>query len=130
MMAMSVPVPDGDLSVSVLHKTGQVPADALGRTPSFCPNSLTPVLPLTTLASKSVPFVRCSAMMIFNNHATNRIPAISFAFTFSPPKSNWTVTREQFPLRLAYARTALDLHANCFAHGQLYTALSRVCHLQ
>ncbi|KIK91787.1 hypothetical protein PAXRUDRAFT_44795, partial [Paxillus rubicundulus Ve08.2h10] len=48
--------------------------------------------------------------------------------------------QKQFLLRLAYAttfngcqgltlsRTALDLHSECFAHGQLYTTLSHIHH--
>ncbi|KAF9235329.1 hypothetical protein BU15DRAFT_51503, partial [Melanogaster broomeanus] len=48
--------------------------------------------------------------------------------------------RKQFSLRFAYAttfngcqrltlsRTAIDLRTDCFAHGQLYTVLSRVRH--
>ncbi|KAG2047535.1 hypothetical protein BDR06DRAFT_897183, partial [Suillus hirtellus] len=58
--------------------------------------------------------------------------------TFNPPGSSWTVNRKQFPLRAAYATTfngsqgltlqkaVLDLRTDSFAHGQLYTALSRV----
>jgi hypothetical protein len=64
------------------------------------------------------------------------IPRISFNFT--PAASDWTVIRKQFPLRPAYAttfngcqgltldHTALDVRIDPFAHGQLYTALSRV----
>lgn len=64
------------------------------------------------------------------------VPRISF--TFTPPASDWTVTRKQFPLRLAYAttfngcqgltlsRSVVDLRIDPFAHGQLYTALSTV----
>ncbi|KIK11055.1 hypothetical protein PISMIDRAFT_123396, partial [Pisolithus microcarpus 441] len=64
------------------------------------------------------------------------IPRISFDFI--PPGSDWTVTRKQFPLRLAYAttfngcqgltlqRSVVDLCKDPFSHGQLYTALSRV----
>ncbi|OBZ79596.1 ATP-dependent DNA helicase PIF1 [Grifola frondosa] len=72
------------------------------------------------------------------------IPRITF--TFTPPHSSWTVYRHQFPLCLAYATTfhgcqgltldctILDLRTSVFAHGQLYTALSRVrnrlsCHI-
>jgi len=64
------------------------------------------------------------------------LPRISFEF--EPRNSNWTVQRRQFPLRLAYAttfnscqgltldRVVLDLTKPVFAHGQLYTSLSRV----
>ncbi|KAG2743147.1 hypothetical protein P692DRAFT_20810564 [Suillus brevipes Sb2] len=64
------------------------------------------------------------------------LPRITF--TFNPPRSSWTVNRKQFPLRAAYATTfngcqgltlqkaVLDLRTDSFAHGQLYTAVSRV----
>ncbi|RPA70716.1 hypothetical protein BJ508DRAFT_219073 [Ascobolus immersus RN42] len=64
------------------------------------------------------------------------IPRIFFDFT--PSLVPWTIERRQFPLRLAYAVTynscqgltldcvALDVRVNPFAHGQLYTALTRV----
>lgn len=64
------------------------------------------------------------------------IPRIRFEFT--PPRASWTIHRLQFPLRLAYAttfngsqgltldKTVLDVRSEVFAHGQLYTALSRV----
>ncbi|KAG1873308.1 hypothetical protein C8R48DRAFT_593961 [Suillus tomentosus] len=67
---------------------------------------------------------------------TQCIPRIRFEFT--PPRASWTVHRLQFPLRLAYAttfngcqgltldKTVLDLRCDAFAHGQLYTALSRI----
>ena len=66
------------------------------------------------------------------------LPRITFAF--QPHGTDWTVVRKQFPLRLAYAttfnscqgltltRAAIDLRIDPFAHGQLYTALSRVRH--
>lgn len=68
--------------------------------------------------------------------ALHCIPRIRF--DFSPSGCSWTAQRLQFPLRLAYAttfnscqgltldRTVLDLRTDVFAHGQLYTALSRV----
>lgn len=64
------------------------------------------------------------------------LPRITFEF--KPQRANWTVQRRQFPLRLAYAttfnscqgltldRVVLDLTMPVFAHGQLYTSLSRV----
>jgi hypothetical protein len=64
------------------------------------------------------------------------IPRIRFEFI--PARASWTVCRLQLPLRLAYActfhscvgltldATVLDLRTPVFAHGQLYTALSRV----
>ena len=64
------------------------------------------------------------------------IPQIRFEFT--PLHASWTVHRLQFPLRLTYAstfngcqgltldKTILDLQTEVFAHGQLYTALSRI----
>jgi hypothetical protein len=63
-------------------------------------------------------------------------PRISF--DFQPHQTSWTVERRQFSLRLAYAITfnscqgltldkvVLDLTIPVFAHGQLYTSLSRV----
>jgi len=64
------------------------------------------------------------------------LPRINFEF--QPSGYPWTVCRRQFPLRLAYAttfnscqgltlsRTVLDGRVPVFAHGQLYTALTRV----
>ena len=64
------------------------------------------------------------------------LPRITFSF--NPRGSSWTVNRRQFPLRAAYATTfngsqgltlqhaVIDLRTDPFAHGQLYTALSRV----
>jgi hypothetical protein len=66
------------------------------------------------------------------------LPRINFEF--HPQYTSWTVERRQIPLRLAYAttfnscqgltldRVVLDLTSPVFAHGQLYTSLSRVRH--
>jgi hypothetical protein len=66
------------------------------------------------------------------------IPRIRFPF--QPHHSSWTVHRLQIPLRLAYSCTfngcvgltldkaVVDVREPVFAHGQLYTALSRVRH--
>jgi hypothetical protein len=67
---------------------------------------------------------------------THCIPRINF--DFKPPFVSFTIRRKQFPLRLAYAATfnscqgltfdkvGIDVRNDVFAHGQLYTALSRV----
>lgn len=64
------------------------------------------------------------------------IPRINF--DFRPPFLSYTIRRRQFPLRMAYAttfnscqgytfdRVVIDGRFDVFAHGQLYTALSRV----
>ena len=65
-------------------------------------------------------------------------PLPRIRFSFNPPRSSWTVDRLQYPLRLAYACTfhsclgltldkaVFDLRTEVFAHGQLYTAISRI----
>lgn len=75
-------------------------------------------------------------VQIPNTEKKHCLPRITFAF--NPTHSSWTVNRKQFPLRPAYATTfngsqgltlqkaVLDLRTDSFAHGQLYTALSRV----
>ncbi|KAF6514101.1 hypothetical protein HZS61_006357 [Fusarium oxysporum f. sp. conglutinans] len=71
-----------------------------------------------------------------DDHTYFSLPRITF--DFQPRRIDWTVQRRQFPLRLAYAttfnscqgltldRVVLDLRDSVFAHGQLYTSLSRV----
>lgn len=71
-----------------------------------------------------------------DGHDCFSLPRITF--DFQPRRVDWTVQRRQFPLRLAYAttfnscqgltldRVVLDLRDSVFAHGQLYTSLSRV----
>ena len=61
-------------------------------------------------------------------------------FEFQPRFCSWVMQRKQFPLRLAYAttfnscqgltldRAVIDLRVPPFAHGQLYTSISRVRH--
>jgi hypothetical protein len=65
------------------------------------------------------------------------LPRIRFNFTL-PFGTSFTITRTQFPLRLAYSMTynkcqgqtlskvLLDVSTAPFAHGHLYVALSRV----
>lgn len=65
------------------------------------------------------------------------IPRISFMTTLP---SGHTLLRHQYPLAAAYATTfnscqgltldaiGVDLTTPVFSHGQLYTALSRICH--
>jgi hypothetical protein len=64
------------------------------------------------------------------------LPRINF--DFQPSFAPWSVERRQIPLRPAYATTfnscqgltldriVIDLRTKVFAHGQLYTSLSRV----
>lgn len=71
-----------------------------------------------------------------SNSTEHCIPQITFEFR--PPFAPWTVNRQQIPLRLAYSTTfnscqgltldrcVLDLRTPVFAHGQLYTSISRV----
>ena len=75
-------------------------------------------------------------------HAVNQdiqeFPLSRINFEFNPNRSSWTVVRRQFPLRLAYAttfnssqgltldRAVIDLRQGVFAHGQLYTGLTRI----
>jgi hypothetical protein len=80
-------------------------------------------------------------VQVINNNTTQLgevhcIPRIRFEF--NPTRACWTIYRLQFPLRLAYActfngcvgltldKSVIDLRTPVFAHGQLYTALSRV----
>jgi hypothetical protein len=84
-------------------------------------------------------YVEVSLIRQLNGLTTLRnfcLPRINFEFR--PPNTNFTVRRKQFPLRLAYATTfnscqgmtldkvVIDLRTEVFAHGQLYTALSRI----
>jgi len=71
-------------------------------------------------------------------NVTHLIPCINF--DFKPAYAEYTVHQKQFPLRLAYLTTfnscqgltldqvVLDCREDVFAHGQLYTALTRVRH--
>ncbi|KAK4702244.1 ATP-dependent DNA helicase PIF1, partial [Phenoliferia sp. Uapishka_3] len=74
---------------------------------------------------------------LVKNANDHLLPRISFDFT--PPYQSFVMRRRQFPLRLAYSTTfnscqgmtidghlVLDFRAEPFAHGQLYTALSRI----
>jgi len=75
---------------------------------------------------------------VVNNFTSQLFCLPRINFEFQPNYCPWTVQRRQFPLRLAYAttfnscqgltldKTVLDLRMPVFAHGQLYTALSRV----
>ena len=83
--------------------------------------------------------IKVKILLLVVNNFTSQLfclPQINFEFQLS--HCPWTVQRKQFPLRLAYAttfnscqgltldKTVLDLCIPVFAHGQLYTALSRV----
>jgi hypothetical protein len=73
-----------------------------------------------------------------NSYTAGRFLLPRINFEFQPKGCPWTVQRRQFPLRLAYAttfnscqgltldRAVIDIRVPTFAHGQLYTALSRV----
>ena len=82
-----------------------------------------------------LPF-QTSAQLGSHCHLT--FPFSRINFEFSPQHSSWTILRRQLPLRLAYAttfnscqgltldRAIVDLTSPVFAHGQLYTALTRI----
>ena len=82
--------------------------------------------------SVEVKLVRGVTGNVFN------IPRINFEFT--PRFAPYTVVRRQFPLKPAYAstfnscqgltlrRVVVNVRTPVFAHGQLYTAVSRVRH--
>ncbi|KAG2130849.1 hypothetical protein DEU56DRAFT_740439, partial [Suillus clintonianus] len=91
--------------------------------------------------------VRVRITALHNRFVEVQIPATGeihclprITFSFNPARSSWTVNRKQFPLRPAYAttfngsqgltlqRAVVDVRTDGFAHGQLYTALSRVRH--
>ena len=71
--------------------------------------------------------------------STSSFPIPHIHFSFNPPSSSWTVDHLQFPLCLTYAstfhsclgltlnRAVFNLKTEVFAHGQLCTALSRIC---
>ena len=73
---------------------------------------------------------------ILNTQKTFYIPRITFIMSLYHKEIN--LTRKQFPVRAGYVktinraqgatlnRTAVDLRTDCFAHGQLAVALSRV----
>ena len=75
-------------------------------------------------------------VQILNSTETHCLPRITFSF--NPHGSSWTVNHKQLPLQAAYAtmfngsqgltlhHAIVDLHCDPFAHGQLYTVLSRV----
>jgi len=84
---------------------------------------------------KLLPF-QTSALLPSNRCLT--FPFSRINFDFNPQRSSWTLLRKQLPLRLAYAttfnscqgltldRAIVDLTSPVFAHGQLYTALTRI----
>src|SRR5207253_686054 len=76
----------------------------------------------------------------FPRAGRKRYHLLRIMFEFQPRFCSWIMQRKQFPLRLAYAttfnscqgltldRAVIDLRVPPFAHGQLYTSLSRVRH--
>ena len=80
----------------------------------------------------------CPAITSTSLNTIQSYPLSRINFDFNPQCSNWTVRRRQFPLCLAYAttfnscqgltldRAVIDLRQPVFAHGQLYTALTRI----
>ncbi|KAF8842591.1 hypothetical protein BDN67DRAFT_965471, partial [Paxillus ammoniavirescens] len=83
--------------------------------------------PFTNALSKCSCFIRWTttafpALPSLSNHRTHTGPSSGNSSRFDSPMPP--------PLMVVkdLSRTALDLRSECFAHGQLYTALSRVRH--
>lgn len=93
---------------------------------------------ITNLGQRLIEVSTIKNNSLTDTTQTHLIPRINFYF--QPDYCSWTVHRKQFPLRLSYSttfnscqgltldRAAIDLRTNVFAHGQLYTAISRVKH--
>ncbi|KAI5994318.1 hypothetical protein EDD15DRAFT_787369, partial [Pisolithus albus] len=92
-----VPVPDGDLSVSFFTFGGSVPP--------VCDGIYYVTAKTAITSSVGVDSQQSHTLNLFSS---------AYATTFNGCQG------------LTLTRTALDLRTDCFAHGQLYTALSRV----
>lgn len=135
-----------DLSdyLALIGKAGKIPAAALHLKPGcVCTIMRNFSIPDGLVKNARVVVVRAGRRYVevrpLSEHACNKgylLPRINFEF--KPDWAPWTVLRRQIPLRLAYActfnscqgltldRCVVDLRTPVFAHGQLYTSLTRV----